>query len=80
MQHTLDAARRKLSNTKGSWWSVVTDPTTALFATLHRIGWKCHNAATLITDEGRSIDIELDLPVAVASAASQIHGHIMSDH
>lgn len=59
MQHTLGAARRKFANTKGSWWSVVAGPTIALLATIRRIGWKCHNATTLITDEGQSLSLIL---------------------
>jgi hypothetical protein len=69
MQDTLDRARHKLAHTKGSWWSVTTGPTTALVATLRRIGWTCQDAATLITDEGRTLDLLVDPPIAVACEA-----------
>jgi hypothetical protein len=67
MQSTLDAARRKLALAKGSWWNVVAGPTTALLTTVRRIGWRCVNATTLITDEGRDIDLLADPPAVVAS-------------
>ena len=66
MQTSLDAARHKLARAKGSWWALVAGPTTALLATLRRLGWKCVNATTLVTDEGRSLDLTLDPPVVVA--------------
>ena len=64
-------ARRKLANNKGMWWSVVAGPTTALVVSLRRIGWKCYTAITLITDEVQTLDLELDPPVAVATAAKE---------
>ena len=57
MQTSLDAARHKLARAKGSWWALVAGPTTALLATLRRLGWKCVNATTLVTDEGRNLDL-----------------------
>ena len=62
MQAALDAARHKLAQAKGSWWALVAGPSTALLVTLRRLGWKCEDATTLVTDEGRHLDLRADPP------------------
>ena len=67
MQETLNIARHKLAPAKGSWWNIVTGPATALIATIRRLGWTCTDATTLVTDEGRVLDLRADPPVVVAN-------------
>ena len=38
MQAALDAARHKLAQAKSSWWTLVAGPSTALLATMRRLG------------------------------------------
>ena len=71
MQAALDAARHKLAQAKCPWWTLVTGPSTALLTTMRRFGWKCEDATTLITDEGRPLDLRVDLPVVVANEVKE---------
>ena len=61
-----DAAREKLAKPgRGSRWSRVTGPVTALILTMERIGWHWQSATSVTDDTGRLVDLLQDSPAAV---------------
>ena len=51
-----------------SWWSLVTGPTTAMLASLKRIGWLMPNAFQVVDDLGATWSFCSDAPAAIAAA------------
>jgi hypothetical protein len=58
-------ARTKLAMAKRVW-QVVKGPAAATVATAARLGWTMHDATSATTDEGRTIDFDLDPPSVIA--------------
>ena len=52
-------------------WKIVTGPTTALLATIRRLGWSMAGPHVMHTDEGRVLDLRKDSPAAVAAEAAE---------
>ncbi len=46
-------------------WAVVTGPAAAVVTTAGRLGWRFVDATTIVTDEGATIDLDLDPPIVV---------------
>ena len=68
MQEVFSGAALKLAEAKGSVWSRVHGPTTALIASIERIGWHMPSATDMVSDEGQIFDLLLDPPVAIVNA------------
>jgi hypothetical protein len=52
-------------------WRVVYGPAAALLCTATRLKWTVHDAVTIVTDEGRTLRLELDPPVVVVRAVHE---------
>ncbi len=64
LEHTIAAARRKLSRARRPW-ATVAGPAAAAVATASRIGWRFEGATQLVTDAGDTIDLSLDSPAVL---------------
>ena len=62
---SLAYARERITSSDRPW-SVVTGPAAALLCTLERVGWKVTSASSLVTDTGRTLDLQVDPPIVVA--------------
>ena len=62
-------ASLRLSTSKSSWWNIVSGPTSALLASLQRIGWCMPSYREAIDDSGVVWHFDHDSPVAIAAAA-----------
>ena len=65
LQQCVDFAGGRVNAAKQPW-SVATGHAAALLLTLQRVGWQVVNATTLITDDGRTLDLNLDPPIVVS--------------
>ena len=68
LQQAFDEAARKLLSARGSWWSLVAGPATALLASLRRLGWSMRSAVEVIDDCGSTWRFDRDSPAAMISA------------
>ena len=68
LEEAFSQASCKLAEAKDSWWPRVTGPTTAVLATLNRIGWNLPSAREAIDDLGQSWNFQLDSPAALVIA------------
>ena len=67
LQRNLSEAKTRIAAAGGSPWQVAKGPTTALCATLDRIGWTITDPCTLFNDMGTTVHLKLDSPMAVAN-------------
>ena len=70
MENAFIGATAKLGGARGTLWSVVAGPVTALVATVRRLGWSFDGPWRILTDVGTLIDLRADSP---AAAAVQVH-------
>ena len=68
MQRAYEEGAAKVSASKGSWWSVVAGPTTALLASLKRLGWVMRSAEAIVDDTGMVWRLDQDSPAAIVRA------------
>ena len=69
LQLAVRGGQRKLSGSLNSPWQRVTGPATAVVATAGRLGWTFVSPSILRTDDGHTIDLELDPPATVTREA-----------
>jgi len=67
----MEWAIAKLKRAKGSVWHHVAGPTTALVASLWRVGWSIIDAQTFVSDDGSHLCCLLDSPAAFALEANR---------
>ena len=68
LEEAVVLARKRISNCKGSVWAVVAGPTSALIASLARIGWKLLSATLAMDDIGWTCNFARDPPAAIVKA------------
>ena len=68
LKKALAAAEQKLQGRGNSAWGQVNGPSTAMIATLQRIGWTAVSHTKLIDDEETEFDLTLDPPSVVKAA------------
>ena len=61
----------KLRHAQGSVWHYVSGPTTALVASLWRIGWSIIDAQSFVSDDGSVLNCLTDSPAAIALEANR---------
>ena len=71
LQLALAQSKTKIASAKGSVWSVVAGPATALIATAERIGWKILSATMAKYDLQHQWNFAADSPAAIGNAVSQ---------
>ena len=72
LQLALTQSKTKIASAKGSVWSVVAGPATALIATAERIGWKILPATIAQDDLQHQWNFAADSPAAIGNAVAQI--------
>ena len=70
LQAALDGAKVRARRARVQWASV-TGPSGAFLLTLQRLGWRPYSARSLLTDEGRAIDLFHMSPKAVGDVAAR---------
>ena len=70
LAHTFRAAATKIEARASDPWGIVCGPTTALIASVRRLGWNMSQPDMVVTDIGQIIDFHLDSPKAIAIHAS----------
>ena len=73
----ISAARNKLVQATHPW-RLVYRPAAATVATCARLEWEVHDAAAMITDEGRKLDLAEDPPAVVKKEVDEAVKLIMS--
>jgi len=71
MSEAFAEASLKLEQCKGSWWSAVAGPTTALLASLNRLGWCMPSSAEAVDDLGFTWSFIKDSPAALVAAGRE---------
>ncbi len=61
---SLEAARLELAKAKSPWMRVA-GPSAAMLATTARLGWSVKDVDTIITDDGRILDLKIDPPIVI---------------
>ena len=71
LRNAFAGAANKLATTSGSQWAMVSGPTTAVIASLDRITWQMPSATVMVTDLGKTLNLELDPPIVIANECKE---------